>query len=85
MQFRVGEIELAKKEKPTVFTGLEIFYPNNHVDVAQKQYITELPLVGISQYANREELANPNGLQCTSDMDWGIWHGRVNRDQTWEF
>ena len=56
-QFRVGEIEALTKDQPTTFTGLGILYSNNnHAVVSQKQYISELRSVGISQYANQNKL-----------------------------
>ena len=75
-QFRIGGIEILSLEKKVIFTGLEIQLSENKSIVAsQKQYISELPTMGISQYVNQDKIANVKDLQSTFRQGLGglIW------------
>ena len=65
-QFRVGGTEISKKEKGIAFTGLEIQSGKcNRIILPQKQYVSELPKMDISQYVNKNQLANQKDSQIT--------------------
>ena len=72
-QFRVGDIQILTKEKPTIFSGVEMSYSKNHVVVSREQYVEEIPLMDISQYVTHNKLVKVEELQITFRQGLGAW------------